>query len=124
MEYVLFFVITFILVYLLYNLFVIRKEKALKKMKSSKDVLLLCKLGEINIDSVNLKALVNKLSLFNSLLISLMGTIILIINNYITNFYLWIIISSILSILLLIPSIIFGYKFIGKIIKKEGKKNV
>ena len=93
-------------------------------MKSSKDVLLLCKLGEINIDSVNLKALVNKLSLFNSLLISLMGTIILIINNYITNFYLWIIISSILSILLLIPSIIFGYKFIGKIIKKEGKKNV
>ena len=121
MSYILFFCISFIIVYLLYNIFVIRKDKALNKMKNSKDVLLLCKISHLDINSVDLKYLVKRLSLFNSLLISVVGTIVLLINKFITNYYLWIIFSSIISIIILIPAIIFGYKFIGMKIKKEGK---
>lgn len=121
MEYILFFIITFLLIYFLYNIFVIKKSNALKKMRSSKDVLLLCKLGNIDINKVDIKLLVKKLALFNSLLVSILGTIVLIIGKYITNYYLWLIIISIGSIVLFVPLIILGYKIIGKSIKKEGK---
>ena len=120
-SYLLFLVISFILVYLIYEIFVIRKENGLLKMKKSKDVLILCKLSDLDIEKVNLKKLVRLLALTNAFIISTMSTLVLLLDKFITNFYLWIIIGCIGSIVVLIPLIMASYKIIGKKIKKEGK---
>lgn len=121
MFYIIFFVCSFFLVYFIYDIFVIRKNRALKKMKDSKDMLLLCKIGKINIDSVDIKKLTRYLCLSNSFIISLMCTLVILLNNFIKNFYLWILVSSLISIVLLLPMILSIYKIIGKKIKKEGR---
>lgn len=119
MEFLLFFLIAFVLVNLFYNIFVIRKDNALKKMKTSKEVVLFCKLNKLDVNKLDLKSLVKTLSCTNSFIISLMGTFVLALNKYISNFYLWLILSAIVVIIILIPVIILAYKFIGKKIKKE-----
>ena len=121
MIYLLFFIISFILIYILYDLFVIRKKKALKKMKNSKDMLLLCRVGKIDIDKVDIKKVTRYLCLTNSFIVSFVCTLALLLNNVIKNFYIWILSSSLLAILSLIPMILLLYKLIGKKIMKEGR---
>ena len=120
-SYFIFFVVAFLLVYLIYEIFVIRKENALNKMKKSKDVLILSRLSDLDIEKVNFKKLVRLLALTNAFIISTMSTLVLLLNKFITNFYLWIIFGCIGSIMVLIPFIMISYKLIGKKIKKEGK---
>lgn len=121
MSYIIFLVCSFLLVYLIYEIFVIRKERALEKMKKSKDVLLLCNLSKLDIKKVNFKKLVRLLALTNAFIISGMGTLVLLFNKIITNFYIWILVSSVLALIVLIPLIIGCYKLIGNMLKKEGK---
>ena len=120
-SYLIFYLVAFILVYLIYELFVIRKENALNKMKKSKDVLILSRLSELDVEKVNFKKLVRLLALTNAFIISTMSTLVLLLNKVITNIYLWIIIGSIGALVVLIPLIMICYKFIGKKMKKEGK---
>ena len=56
------FIIIFLFVNIIYNLFVIRKEKALKQMKNNKELLLLCKLNNIDVNKLDLK---NAVKLFD-----------------------------------------------------------
>ena len=120
-SYLIFYLVAFILVYLIYELFVMRKENALNKMKKSKDVLILSRLSELDVEKVNFKKLVRLLALTNAFIISTMSTLVLLLNKVITNIYLWIIIGSIGALVVLIPLIMICYKFIGKKMKKEGK---
>ena len=120
-SYLIFFIISYILVYLIYELFVIRKENALNKMKKSKDVLILSRLSDLDIEKVNFKKLVRLLALTNAFIISSMSTLVLLLNKIITNFYIWIIVGCVLSLVVLIPLIMICYKLVGKKIKKEGK---
>ena len=151
MEYLIFFLVSFIIIYLIYTIFVnnflwhnkrvfvdkkmgpqmrprkvytlivVRKKRALNKMKSSKDILLLCNIGKIDIEKVEFKKLVNLLALVNSLIISLVATLVLILENFVSNFYVWIILSCVVTLILLLPFILIGYKLIGKIINKKGR---
>ena len=121
MEYISFFIVSFIIIYLFYNIFVIRKENALKRMKNSKDVLLLSKIGKIDIEKVDLKKLVQLLGLTNAFIISTIGTLMLIVGDRINNFYLWVIITIVATIVLLVPMIFICYKFVGKRFNKEGR---
>jgi len=121
MEYLIFFIVLFLIIIIIYNLFVIRKEKALNRMKTNKEVLIFTRLNDIDINKVNFKKMVRLLSLGNAFIISLMATFVLLLKNIITNFYLWILGSALISFVLLIPLIIGIYKLIGKIFKKEGK---
>ncbi len=120
MSYLIFFIVSFIIIVLIYNIFVIRKEKALNKMKNSKDVELLLKLSKLKMEDVDIKKTIKLLSVANSFIVSLAGTLILLINVKIENFYLWLIVSMLIGMVLLLPLIIFVYKFIGRRIKKEG----
>ena len=115
---------TMIFVYLFYQIFVIRKDKALKKMKTSKELKLLCQLGKIDIESMPLKELVKILAITNAFIIATMTTIVMLINDFIANFYLWIIVSALVGFVLLIPLILGVYKCVGLIIKKERRKDV
>jgi hypothetical protein len=120
-NYLIFYVVAFILVYLIYELFVIRKENALNKMKKSKDVLILSRLSELDVEKVNLKKLVRLLALTNAFIISTMSTLVLLLDTVITNTFIWIIVGCVGSLVVLIPLIMISYKFIGKKLKKEGK---
>ena len=120
-SYLIFYVVAFILVYLIYELFVIRKENALNKMKKSKDVLILSRLSELDVEKVNLKKLVRLLALTNAFIISTMSTLVLLLDTVITNTFIWIIVGCVGSLVVLIPLIMISYKFIGKKLKKEGK---
>lgn len=122
MEYVLLFITTFILVYLFYYLFVIRKEIALKKMKQGKEFKLLSRLGDIKLDSYDIKKVSKAIALANSFIISVMVTFEIVMTIFIENFYLWLIVSSILALILLVPLIMIVYKITGKKLKKEGSK--
>ncbi len=122
MTYILFFIGTFLCVYIFYNLFVIQKEKALKKMRNGKEIKLLIRLSGLDVDKCSLKKVVNSLALTNAFIISLIGTIILLIGEYIDNFYIWIIVSVIVGLILLIPLITGLYKLIGK--KMKERQNV
>lgn len=121
MSYIIFLICSFLLVYLIYELFVIKKERALKKMKKSKDVLILCKLSKLDNEKVNFKKLVRILALTNASIISIMGTLVLLLNNIITNFYIWILVSSVLTVIVLLPLIMGCYKIVGNKLKKEGR---
>ena len=121
MEYILFFVIVFVGVLLAYYLFVIRKEKALKKMKESKDVLLLGKINKIDITKYNIKRVTILLSIANAFIVALVGTCVLLLTLVIKNFYLWLLICSVGAIIVLIPLIMLVYKIVGVKLKKEGK---
>ena len=121
MAYILFFIIGFIIVYLFYSIFVIRKSNALKKMRNSKELKLLCRLNKIKVTDDNLKELVKNLAIGNAFIISFMATLIIILERYISNFYLWIILSALIALVLLVPLIIGTYKIAGKLIKKERK---
>ncbi len=119
MELLLFFIVAFILINLFYKIFVINKDNALNKMKTSKEVVLFCRLNKLDVNKLELKRLIRTLSFTNAFIIALMGTFVLVLNKYISNFYLWLILSAIIVIIILIPVIILVYKFIGKKLKKE-----
>ena len=121
MDILLFFVGAFLVSYLFYFIFVIHKANALKKMQTSKEVKLLCQLGKIDKDKVDFKRLVVALALANSFIIALMGSLIMLLNKFIANFYVWLITGAIIALILLIPLIIGTYKVVGKLIKKEKK---
>ena len=121
MEYIIFFISAFLIIFLFYNIFVIKKENALKRMKKSKDVMLVSKIGKVDIEKVDFKKLVQLLGLTNAFIISTVGTIMLILGIFIKNFYLCVTITFILSIVLLVPMIFICYKLVGKKINKEGR---
>ena len=124
MVYILFFLGSFLLIYLFYLIFVINKEKALNRMKKSKDVLILSKIGNIDIEKVNFKRLARLLSITNSFIIAIIATVILVIDRFISSFYLWILVTFFTSIVLLIPMIFVFYKLIGKKLMRKEDRNV
>ena len=117
MNYIIFFFTGIIIINLMYHLFVIRKEKALNNMKKGKDILLLCKLNNIDIKDYDFKRIVKLVGFGNSIIVSTIGTLVLLLDKFIPNLYLWIFASVISTIVLLIPAIIGTYKIIGKVIK-------
>ena len=124
MNYIIFFIVVFLVINLIYRVFVIRKDNALNKMKTSKDILLLCKVSGIKLKDYDLKSIVKKISMANSFIISLLATLTIFAESLIKNFYIWLLVSFIAGMVLLIPIIYVLYKFVGKMIKKEGEKNV
>lgn len=121
MEYLIFFIVTFIIILFIYNIFVIRKESATDRMRNSKDVQLILKMANKRITDINYKRLIKYLSISNAFIMSFTGTLVLLISNNIKNFYLWVLISVLLSMLLLLPITLIIYKLVSNIIKKEGK---
>ena len=115
LSYLIFFVASFTIIFLFYNIFVINKDKALNRMKTSKDVLLISKLGKLDVEKIDFKRMVRLLGLTNAFIISSIGTIIVLLCNKI------IVATAVASLVLLIPMIFICYKLLGKILNKEGR---
>ncbi len=110
-------IITFIIIYLFYLIFVIIRPKKLQKFKDNMYVKYLVNNYNLDLNKVNLKKLANIIAIINSFIIAVVLGIVSITDNIL----LWVI----LSIVLLIPFQLISYGIIGKICQKKGMcKNV
>ncbi len=109
----------FVLIYLFYELFVIRKEKVLENMKEGKELSLLSKKYKLDYSKVNMKELVRLIALSNAFIISTVVTLVCLLQNWISNFLLWMIAVLVVGLLLLIPSILIIYTRIGRYYQKK-----
>lgn len=119
MENIIIFVVLFILVYLMYELFVLHNKKALEKMKIGRELYFLKRNYKLDYDKLNMKYVARLIALTNAFILSFTTTVVSIINNWVNNFYLWLIICLIMAIVILIPLILIIYGLIGKHLKKK-----
>ena len=111
LEIIVFFAITFLLVYLLYYFFSVRKARRNKK-KLPVEVEYLVVKYKIDIDKIKYKKLMNFIALVGSFDIALIVTIILNLKGYILPF--------VVGFLLALPVIKFSFSLIGNYYKRKG----
>lgn len=106
------FVISFIVVFLLYQIFVVRKAKSKKKPKEPFEVTYLVSKYKLDLEKVNYKRLLRLISIVSSFDIALVVSIIVLLKNYILE----IIVGFIATLVI----ILFSYHLVYLIYKKKG----
>lgn len=115
--YIIEFVVAFTLVYLLYRLFIIKKNKNKTKMKPPVELSLFIKMNNINLRKINKDKVMNNLALINAALVAL----ILLLTEVTDSIALKIAIAFVSVFVLMLAS----YKLYGLYYKKKGMtKNV
>lgn len=114
MEELIFYLITFVLVYLLYLFFVILKEKKRSRYQDSTEITFLKKKYKLDIDAIGINKLSHVCALSNAFIIA--NTVLII--GFIDSYFL----KAIVGFIILIPMILIVYTIIGKYYqKKQGK---
>lgn len=113
MEYVIYFLIAFIIVYLFYVLTVILQKKKYGKFKSSNQVMYFVNRYKLNVNKIDIKKFINIISLTNSFVIAFSFSAVIKIENNILMLF--------IGFLILIPLMLLSYHFIGKYLQKEEK---
>lgn len=103
---------TYLFVFFIYQIFIIRKAKRKNSKKRPMEVNYLINKYHVDIKRINYKKLLLIISLVSSLDISILVTIILIFDSYF--------IKIVIALLLVIPIIVISYHFIGSYYKKKG----
>lgn len=117
MEYLIYYLLAFIIIYLFYLFTVILQTKRYEKFKKSNQVMYFVNRYHINPDKLNMKRFTNLIGLVNAFIIA-------------TGFMATFITDSILlmigiGIIVIVPLMLLCYHIIGKYYqKKEGKKHV
>ncbi len=112
MTEVMVFLLTFVVVFLIYELILVRKYKKGKSDKRPVEVTYLLNRYNLNLKKVNYKKLLNIVSLVSSFDIAVVVTVM----GLTDNFLLEILIGCFLTIILILSS----YSIVGKIYKKKG----
>ncbi len=111
MNYVINFLLSFVVVYLVYFIFVISRKKIINKIKTSLEARLLITKYKVDVDKINSKELASKIALCNSLIVSLVYLVTLFINNFI--------LSMLVGFVIFLILIFVVYKLLGKNLKKK-----
>ena len=111
MEQIILFIMTYIVVFFIYQVFIVSKAKRRNSKKRPMEVNYLIKKYNIDINKLDYKNLLMTISLVSSLDISIIVTVALLFDNYL--------LQVIFIFLLVIPVIMISYSFIGKYYKKE-----
>ena len=106
------FILTFLLVFIVYELFLVRKAKKDKRRKKPVEVSYLIGKYNLDLDKLNYKRLLNIISAVSAFDISLVVTIVSLLDS----FYLQLLIGFVLIMLLILVS----YDIVGRIYKKKG----
>lgn len=109
------FILIFIIVYLFYFIFVICREKSLKKWKKGKELTYLKYRYKLNLDHINIKILANVVGLSNAFIIATVVTLISLFNNFI--------IQMLIGFISLFPLILIIYHIIGKYYQRKLRRN-
>ena len=116
------FVGLFLIVYLFYYLFVIRSNKAMAKLQEGKEMTFLKANYHLDYTKINTRKIANLIALANAFIISFTTVIVCLLNDWIKNFYLWIVACMLMALVILFPLIIILYHFIGSHFKKKQKE--
>ena len=111
MEQIILFIMTYIVVFFIYQVFIVSKAKRRNSKKRPMEVNYLIKKYNIDINKLDYKNFLMTISLVSSLDISIIVTVALLFDNYL--------LQVIFIFLLVIPVIMISYSFIGKYYKKE-----
>lgn len=103
------FIMTYLIVFIIYKFLFKRKTK---KNKKPMEVEFLIKKYKIDLKKINYKKLLNNIALVSALDITLVVSIIAILNSFL--------LSIIFGVILPIPLILISYNLIGKYYQKEG----
>ena len=114
MDYVLIFVCSFLIIYLVYYFVIVKREKGLETFKNGKQLLFFKNAYKLDIKKVDVKKFANSIALANAFIIATTVTIIELFDSYI--------IKLLVGLVILIPLILLVYYLLGKAYKKkEGK---
>lgn len=114
MREVVFYVMTFVLIYLFYLLFVILRKNKLEKFRQNVYVTFLVNVYGIDLNQISFKGLAHVIALTNSFIIATTLLLISIIPNFI--------LKMVSGFFLLIPFQFFMYFLIGKVYQKKSRK--
>ena len=110
MRNILLFIMTYIFVFLIYELFIVRKGLKNKRKKPI-EVKLLVNKYDLDIKKIDYKKLLHIIALVSSLDIAIVVTIANLIRNYI--------LVIIVSIMLMLVLILISYEIVGRIYRKK-----
>lgn len=112
-KYLLCFLISFVVIYLFYLVFVILNKKKNKSIFDTNQASIFINLNKIDRNSIDKKVFVQVLSICNSFILSIVFTFAIfpVFDNFI--------LSILLSFLLLIILILFVYKIVGLFFRKK-----
>ena len=113
MEYIIWFLIAFMIVYMFYFLTVILQKKKYDKFKKSNQVMYFVNRYKLNVNKIDIKKFVKTISFVNSLIIALGFTMVINIHNYL--------LMLLAGLAAIIPLTLISYHFIGKHLQKEAK---
>lgn len=117
MDYVIYFLLAFILVYLFYLFTVILQKKKYDKFKKSNQVMYFVNRYKINPNQLDMKVFTNILGLTNAFIIATAFIATFLVKNFI--------LQLLVGLVVLIPLMLLMYHIIGRYYqKKEGKKHV
>ncbi len=111
MKHIILFIMTYIFVFLIYQIFIVRNKRRNSK-KRPMEINYLIQKYNIDISKINYKKLLKVVALISSLDISIIVTIATLFDNYL--------IQIIIVFVLVIPTIMISYSFVGKYYKKGG----
>lgn len=103
---------TFLTVFLIYYLFVIRRKKYLDKFIKGKEVLYLKKVYKLKIKEDDYKKIAYIIALTNSFIIS--------ITIFIVSFFKYFFVQLLIGFVIVMVLIVVSYHIIGKTLKKTG----
>lgn len=125
MKQVILFIITYFFVFFIYQILIVMKVKERKEKKERKDrkpkakkntkpieVSILEAKYKIDLEKVNYKKLLLVISLVSSLDITIIITLVLLLDNYF--------LQLLVALILAVPIILVSYSFIGKYYQKKG----
>lgn len=114
MNYVYLFLISFVIVYLMYYLVIVARKKGLEAFKTGKQLMFFKNAYKLDISKLNCKKFANSLSLVNAFIIAITITIIEIFDKMV--------VKLLVGFVIIIPVMLIMYYILGKIYKKkEGK---
>lgn len=115
---------TFIIVYISYEIFVIRKERALAIMKTSKELDIIKTKYKLDYNKLDMRKVVRMVGFSNAIMISTLVTIVSIVRTYLDNLLLWSLSIFAVGIIFLLPMLLIRNKIIGERLRKQqgGKK--
>lgn len=114
MEYIVWFLISFIIVYLFYFVTVIMQKKKYEKFRSSNQVMFFVKKYKLNVKKLNISKFIKIISFTNSFIIALTFTIATLVDNYL--------LILLIGFITVIPLMLLSYHIVGLYFKKEENK--
>lgn len=111
MKYLLIFMISFVVIYLLYFIVIVSRKKGLESFKNGKQFEFFVKKYELNKSKLNIKSFANSFAFINAFIIALTFTILELFNN--------LVLKLVLCVFILVPLMLIMYNFLGRHYKKK-----